>query len=51
MKNKYRLLVEAKDGSILLDCEKVSGWTHDRMSAWLQSKFNGKWKRITVTSI
>jgi hypothetical protein len=47
----YRIQVEDAEGKMLLDEEKESKWSHERMSAWLQRKYAGRWKSVSVKSV
>jgi hypothetical protein len=50
MLRRYKIKVIDHNGTVIANFEKESKWSHDRMSAWLQRKYHGVWKRISVTS-
>ena len=48
---KYKIEVVDHSGTVIADFEKESKWSHERMSSWLQRKYAGAWKSISVKSI
>jgi hypothetical protein len=49
-KIKYQVLVRADDEnrSVLFDKELETMWSMGQITSWLQRKFDGQWKKITV---